>query len=200
MQSTVATAGLILPDNRLAATGLTGSPMRPGGRCNAFLTARFCTLIDNAKTMTHLKKTIASTLLLSLGLLCGTAQAAVSLLSISDSVSATVGSISTSLQNSSKAIGKIAEGDYKVVAVAQANQPGKTQLTLVPLAAANATEPFNLFVAQADVKRAGVETGQIVHAQKQAYGLAFARADNQQPFALLLDQAWQSDVQPKVVS
>jgi len=163
-----------------------------------FLTALFRTVIDNAKTMTHLKKTIAGSLLLSLGMLCSTAQAAVSLLSVSDSVSATVGSISTSLQNSSKAIGKIAEGDYKVVAVAQANQPGKTQLTLVPLAAA--TEPFNLFVAQADVKRAGVEAGQIVHAQKQAYGLAFARADNKQPFALLLDQTWQSDVQPKVVS
>ena len=163
-----------------------------------FLTALFRTVIDNAKTMTHLKKTIAGTLLLSLGLLCASAQAAVSLLSVSDSVSATVGSISTSLQNSSKAVGKIAEGDYKVVAVAQAEQAGKTQLTLVPVAAANNTE--HLFVAQADVKRAGVEAGQIVHAQKQAYGLAFARADNKQPFALLLDQAWQSDVQPKVVS
>jgi hypothetical protein len=84
--------------------------------------------------------------------------------------------------------------------VAQADQPGKTQLTLVPVAAANNTEPFNLFVAQADVKHSGVEVGQIVHAQKQAYGLAFARADNQQPFALLLDQAWKSEVQPKVVS
>ncbi|PXX46303.1 MULTISPECIES: hypothetical protein [Aquitalea] len=165
-----------------------------------FLTARFRTVIDNAKTMTHLKKTIAGTLLLSLGLLCASAQAAVSLLSVSDSVSATVGSISTSLQNSSKAVGKIAEGDYKVVAVAQAEQAGKTQLTLVPVAAANNTEPFNLFVAQADVKHSGVETGQIVHAQKQAYGLVFARADNQQPFALLLDQAWKSEVQPKVVS
>jgi hypothetical protein len=81
------------------------------------------------------------------------------------------------LANSSKAIGNIAEGDYKVVAVAQADQPGKTQLTLVPVAATNNTEPFNLFVAQADVKHSGVEVGQIVHAQKQAYGLAFARAD-----------------------
>jgi hypothetical protein len=156
--------------------------------------------MDKANTMITLKKTVASSCFLMLGLLCGQANAAVSLLSVSDSVSATVGSVSTSLQNSSKAIGNIAEGDYKVVAVAQADQPGKTQLTLVPLAATNATEPFNLFVAQADVKRGGVEVGQIVHAQKQAYGLAFARADQQQPFALLLDQAWKSEVQPKVVS
>ncbi|WP_153013215.1 hypothetical protein [Aquitalea pelogenes] len=150
--------------------------------------------------MITLHKTLASSCCLMLGLLCTQANAAVSMLSVSDSVSATVGSISTSLQNSSKAIGNIAEGDYKVVAVAQADQAGKTQLTLVPVAAANNTEPFNLFVAQADVKHSGVETGQIVHAQKQAYGLVFARADNRQPFALLLDQAWKSEVQPKVVS
>ncbi len=156
--------------------------------------------MDIANTMITLHKTLASSCCLMLGLLCTQANAAVSMLSVSDSVSATVGSISTSLQNSSKAIGNIAEGDYKVVAVAQAEQAGKTQLTLVPVAAANNTEPFNLFVAQADVKHSGVETGQIVHAQKQAYGLVFARADNQQPFALLLDQAWKSEVQPKVVS
>jgi hypothetical protein len=156
--------------------------------------------MDIANTMITLHKTLASSCCLMLGLLCTQANAAVSMLSVSDSVSATVGSISTSLQNSSKAIGNIAEGDYKVVAVAQADQAGKTQLTLVPVAAANNTEPFNLFVAQADVKHSGVETGQIVHAQKQAYGLVFARADNRQPFALLLDQAWKSEVQPKVVS
>ncbi|MBV8680166.1 MAG: hypothetical protein JO338_06910 [Aquitalea sp.] len=147
--------------------------------------------------MSNLKHSI---ICCALALLGSQAEAAVSLLSVSDSVSATVGSVSTSLQNSSKAVGNIAEGDYKVVAVAQADQPGKTQLTLVPVAAANATAPFNLFVAQADVKHSGVEAGQIVHAQKQTYGLAFARADNKQPFALLLDQAWKSEVQPKVVS
>lgn len=155
--------------------------------------------MDEADIMITLKKTLAFSGLL-LGLLHGQANAAVSVLSVSDSVSATVGSVSTSLENSSKAVGNVAEGDYKVVAVAQANQPGKTQLTLVPVAAANPTGPFNLYVAQADVKRGGVEVGQIVHAQQQAYGLAFARADNKEPFALLLDQSWKSEVQPKVVS
>lgn len=150
--------------------------------------------------MMPLKKTIAASSLGYLLLLPMPGQASVSLLSVSDSLSATVESISGSVQNSSRAIANVAEGDYKVVAIAQAaRQPGKTQLTLVPVTNKD-TEPFNLLVTQADFKQSGVQTGQLVHAQQRPYGMTFAKADSKQPFALLLDPAWKNEIKPQLVS
>lgn len=121
-----------------------------------------------------------------------------SLYSLSESISTTVGSISDSVRGSSKAI-NVAEGDYKVIDVAKAeDKPGHTRLTLQ---AAGDTQqaPFFLFVPAAAGQNR-VAKGDIVTASKRPYGLAFAQAEATAPFVLVLDQAWLKELQPNIVS
>jgi uncharacterized membrane-anchored protein len=151
--------------------------------------------------MNSLKRFAVSSGLAAAMLLPVASFASVSLLSISDSIATTVGSISQSSDSSSKTVKNIAEGDYKVIAVARADgtHPGRTQVTLA--ATADAQNPvFNLYVPQADMQQSDVHVGDIVHAQKRAYGLAFARQGADQPFALVLDDRWNNEFRPRLVS
>lgn len=132
-------------------------------------------------------------------LLLAPAAQAISLYSVSDSVSASVGSISDSVHDSSRAM-HVAEGDYKVLDVAQAaDKPGHTRLTLQ---AANDSQqaPFYLYLPEHDARQAALARGDTISASKRPFGLAFARAHATTPFVLVLDQAWQQELQPNIVS
>ena len=121
-----------------------------------------------------------------------------SLYSLSESISTTVGSISDSVRGSSRAI-NVAEGDYKVIDVAQAEDKlGQTRLTLQAAGDVQQT-PFYLFVPAAAGPNV-VARGDIVTASKRPYGLAFAQAEATTPFVLVLDQAWLKELQPNIVS
>ncbi|WP_174874680.1 hypothetical protein [Vogesella oryzae] len=142
---------------------------------------------------------ICSALVIASCLLATPAAEAISLYSLSESVSATVGSISDSVRGSSKAL-NIAEGDYKVVDVAKADdKPGQPRLTLQALNDPQQPQ-FYLFLPQADARQAAVSQGNTVTASKRPYGLAFAKADTTTPFVLVLDQAWLKELQPNIVS
>lgn len=122
--------------------------------------------------------------------------------SVSDSISTAVGSVSTSLKKSSQSStkdDKVAEGDYKVVALtAEAGQPGMVRLTLQALAPAGqdagadaaADDHFALILPQKTVALNQVATGAIVTARNRPYGVAFATGEARQDFFLVLQDEW----------
>lgn len=124
--------------------------------------------------------------------------------SVSDSISTAVGSVSTSLKKSSQSStkdDKVAEGDYKVVALtAETGQPGMVRLTLQALAPAGrdagagaeaATDDrFALILPQKTVDLNHVTTGAIVTASNRPYGMAFATGEARQDFFLVLQDEW----------
>lgn len=105
----------------------------------------------------------------------------------SDGSSASVGSSSTSIEkssNSSSKGDKVAEGDYKVIQVADATQPGKLRLTL--RATNDSGEEFHLTLPQEAATQGKLAVGTVVTAKAHSYGLQFAAADTQVPFFLVL--------------
>lgn len=125
--------------------------------------------------------------------------------SAASSTSASLGSSSTSLGTSSGSSSSketVAQGPYTVVAmVAQADQPDRLQLRLAPLApgAAGARAPadFTLTLPRETAERARLAVGQVITAEHRPYGLAFATRD--EPFFLVLDDAWHRELGSRVV-
>lgn len=118
--------------------------------------------------------------------------------SASESLTASSGSISDSSENSSGASSngrpnRTADGDYKVIEVAAAgDRPGKLRVKLQP--ADGSGEAFNLYLPPKAVDAGGVAAGQVVSARNHDYGVEFARADNRQPFFLMLEDAWYQEL------
>ncbi len=122
--------------------------------------------------------------------------------SASDSLSTSVGSSSDSIRGSSDSSSRparTADGDYRVVDIAQADRPGMLALTLQP-AAAGQGEAFVLVLPARAAEQGGVAVGQTVHAANRPYGVAFARADDQQAFFLVLDDAWHRELDARPVT
>jgi hypothetical protein len=108
----------------------------------------------------------------------------------SEGSSASSGSVSDSFgssSDSSKGDKKVAEGDYKIVQVAAAEQPGKLRLTLQGTAGAEGT--FVLVVPETTVQQAALALGDTVSARARTYGWEFAAAATQQPFFLVVHDA-----------
>lgn len=116
--------------------------------------------------------------------------------SASESLSTSVGSVSDSFKNSSESSdrpNRTADGDYKVIEVAAADErPGTLRLKLQP--ADGAGEAFELYLPQKAADVGGVAVGQVVSARNRDYGVEFARADNRQPFFLVLEDAWYQEL------
>ncbi|MEK8033776.1 hypothetical protein AACH06_23380 [Ideonella sp. DXS29W] len=147
--------------------------------------------------MTSIRRFLAPLAAVSLAAAMLPAQAASSAASsASDSLSTSVGSVSDSFQGSSDSSNRpnrTAEGDYQVIQVAAAPaRPGKLQVTLRP--ATGTGEAFELFLPTQAADAGGVTVGQVVHARQRDYGVEFARADNQQPFFLVLEDAWYQEL------
>ncbi|WP_018607399.1 hypothetical protein [Uliginosibacterium gangwonense] len=139
-----------------------------------------------------------------LALVSGSAYAgSVSMISVSDSISATVEGISTASSTVGKSSAKLlnlAEGDYKVVDVAQAQEAGKLRLTLHPVDETAAGEGFYLYVVAADVEQAQIRQGDIVSAKLRPYGVAVFGQGKSSPFALVLDEAWRKQILPQAIT
>lgn len=150
--------------------------------------------------MTSLSHRLATSLLLcAAGSLSAPAWADSLASSASSAASESVGSSSTSIQKSSNSSSKndrVAQGDYRVVEVAQASdRPGLLQLKLKGLDAAQGE--FVLLVPQPTAAQAGVEAGKVVSVHERPYGLEFALAGA--AFFLVLDDTWQRELQTRVV-
>lgn len=145
-------------------------------------------------TIRHLLAAAALTALASATVPALAASSAAS--SASDSLSTSVGSVSDSFTNSSESSGgngRTANGDYKVTDVAVADaRPGTLRLTLQPTAGEG--KAFELYLPQKAAEAGGVAVGEVVRAQNRAYGVEFARADNQQAFFLVLEDAWYQEL------
>lgn len=119
----------------------------------------------------------------------------------SDGSSASVGSLSTSVEkssNSSSKGDKVADGDYKVIQVADATAPGKLRLTL--RATNDSGEEFNLVLPQEAAAQGKLAVGVVVTAKAHQYGLQFAAADTREPFFLVLRDDWYRELATKPVT
>jgi hypothetical protein len=123
---------------------------------------------------------------------------------VSDSGSASVGSLSDSIRNSSNSSSgdekKVAEGEYRVVELAQASeQPGQLRVRLQALDAHAADGEFVLVLPQAAAEQAGLAQGQVVAARQRPYGVEFSKGEPRQAFFLVLEDAWYRELQTRVV-
>lgn len=105
----------------------------------------------------------------------------------SDASSTSVGSSSTSFEkssNSSSGGNKVAEGDYRVVRVAAADD-GRLRLTLA--ATDGQREGFTLVLpAETAVAAGAAREGAVITARSHDYGWQFARAGARDPFFLVV--------------
>lgn len=147
--------------------------------------------------LTPLRAAVALTLCGALLPLAAQADSAVS--SASSAGSASSGSVSDSLRGSSRSStrdDKVAEGDYRIVAVAAApGKPGMLRLTLQ----ADAAE-FQLDLPQRTGERSRLQAGDTVQARHRPYGIEFARADNREPFFLVLADDWYGELASRPVA
>jgi len=126
----------------------------------------------------------------------------------SDSVSTSVGSSSTSLETSSDGSSggekKVADGDYRIIEVADAPaRAGTVRLKLHAVAdeAASAAKKneFFLYMPQEAYDQSRLGQGSLVTAKARAYGLEFAGGTAKKPFFLVVADEWFRELQTKVV-
>lgn len=124
--------------------------------------------------------------------------------SASGSVSDSLHGSSNSSSNSSRRARQVANGDYRILAVAAVpERPGKVRLTLqwqqplpgtqVAEAAADPT-PLMLDLPAEIVRQQGLDAGAMVHAQHRVYGIEFSRPETQKAFFLVLADDWHDDL------
>lgn len=132
-----------------------------------------------------------------------TAQAESFASSASSAGSASSGSVSDSLETSSESSSgdkKVAEGQYRVQAVAQApGRPGQLRVQLRP-EAGQPGEPFALILPERAITGQPLRAGDVITARQRAYGFEFARVQAREPFFLVLHDDWQREMQSHVVT
>jgi hypothetical protein len=140
--------------------------------------------------MRHVKQSLALLVLLA-GTSPLTALAASSAASsVSDSLTQSSASISDSLTDSSHSsspANRQAQGDYKVIDVADvAGQPGVVELHLQPVATNTVGEELYLRLPRAAADQGHVGNGAIVSALQRPYGIEFAANQPRAAFFLAL--------------
>jgi len=119
--------------------------------------------------------------------------------SVSEGASASVGSLSTSLErssNSSSKDDKVADGEYTLIEIADAAlRPGQVRLTLQ-----GADQTFFLYVPQETVRHGGLAAGQVVAARQRAFGVEFAAGEPRRAFFLAVHDGWLPELQTRAVT
>ena len=121
--------------------------------------------------------------------------------SASSAGSASVGSLSDSVKTSSgSSTHNVAEGDYRIIDVADAERPDTLRLRLQPVALAG-DEAAVIFL---DLPRAALgdrtsPRGDIVGVRQRPYGYEFAWADTRVAFFLVLAADWQRELELRPV-
>jgi hypothetical protein len=157
--------------------------------------------------MTHAKTLFAAAAVLSLAC-AGPALAASSASSASsDSIATSVGGISGSFGTSSNSSSKTvtaANGDYTIVAMAEApGRDGIVRLTLQATTERAAPDEFYLYLPQATAAQAHLKQGGIVSARARPYGTEFAYGSqdgaDRQAFYLVLADDWYRELRTQAV-
>ena len=108
----------------------------------------------------------------------------------SEGSSASVGSLSTSIETSSDASskgGEVAQGDYRIIEVADAPaRAGTVRVTLQALAVDGAVGRLFLYLPQQTAAGAQLAVGERVNARERPYGLEFAHGEPLQAFFLVV--------------
>lgn len=95
---------------------------------------------------------------------------------------------------------KVAEGEYKVLAVEDAaGRADTTRLHLQPVRAEGGTD-FFLYVPKQAVAAQPLRVGDHVLARQRDYGYEFARAENRQAFLLALRDDWHRELESHPVT
>ena len=119
--------------------------------------------------------------------------------SASSAASKGIGSLSDSLQGSSESSSgkeRMAQGRYQVIDVAAVpGADGRVQVALQ----INQDAPVLLKLPQHIAQQAGLARGVWVDVQHRDFGLAFAVAQAREPFFLVLDDAWQRELDSRPV-
>jgi len=126
--------------------------------------------------------------------------------SASSAGSASLGSVSDSIgrsSNSSSPDNRTADGDYRVIEVADwAQRPGMLQLTLRALDVPQ--REFVLRLPATALAPRGIAAGDVVRLRNREYGLEFARAAAvdaaAEPFFLALNDDWRRELDPRAVT
>lgn len=125
--------------------------------------------------------------------------------SASSAGSASSASASDSLGDSSKSSSrdtKTADGDYRVIDVAElAARPDMLQLTLQ--ATQGEAHEFTLKLPREALGHKGIAVGDVVHARNRPYGLEFARlndARTREAFFLVLADDWHKELGSRAVT
>lgn len=122
--------------------------------------------------------------------------------SASSAGSASSGSVSDSIEGSSDASSddrNVAEGDYRIVEVAELTErPGMLRLKLQ--AADDAAREFFLSLPQQTLAQRGLAQGDLVSARHRPYGLEFAHADTREAFFLVLADDWHRELESRAVT
>lgn len=120
--------------------------------------------------------------------------------SASSAGSASVGSLSDSFRGSSNSSSRkndVAEGDYRLIEVAQA--PDRPQLLRLTLQQGDAA-PVTLDVPPAALAQRALAAGDAVRATHRPYGVEFAYADTRTAFFLALDDDWKRELGPHALT
>lgn len=119
--------------------------------------------------------------------------------SISDSLTASSDSISNSSKSSSNAV-KTAEGDYKVIDVADAaGHPNQKRVALQAMT--QGKEGLYLYMTKDELAQSDLRAGQVVTANPRPYGVAFTQhGNNNGTFAVVLNDLWLKELNPTQVA
>ncbi|WP_284615500.1 hypothetical protein [Aquabacterium humicola] len=132
------------------------------------------------------------------------AEAASTASSASSTASTSVGSVSDSIQGSSRGSSKatgVAAGPYRVIEVAALpDRPGTLHVALQPLDDSNGAEAFALLLPQAAADEARLAQGDVVNARTRPYGTEFARQDDGRAFFLVLADHWHRELRSNAVA
>lgn len=120
--------------------------------------------------------------------------------SASSAGSASSGSVSDSLRgssNSSTGGNKTADGDYRIIEVAQAD--GRAGVARLTMQADDPQQRIVLELPQAIVDKQALGQGDLVHLQRRVYGFEFARGDTREAFYLVLSDDWHQELAARPV-
>lgn len=124
--------------------------------------------------------------------------------SASSAGSASSGSVSDSLEGSSNSSSRdkdVAQGEYRVMEVAQVvERPGMLRLTMKAARDDGRNGELLLVVPERTFAQRAVQRGEVVLASHRPYGLEFAHADTREAFFLLLRDDWQRELDPRLVA
>ena len=121
---------------------------------------------------------------------------------VSDSASSATSSASNSVEgssNSSSGNKKVAAGEYRVIEMAAATDKPQPGLQRVLLRKDSDGSEVRLLLPLAAAERGQLAAGRKVLVNDRPYGYEFAAADTKQAFFLVLEDAWQRELQARPV-